>query len=225
MDDIKLNDWQRILIGEAPVEFLLEVLLRTIIIYLFLLVILRLMGKRMTGQLTISEMAVMITLGAIVSAPMQIPDRGILQGIVILVCALTFQRGLNFLGFKSSKAEAIIQGKESILVEDGILKTEEMRKAKISKQQLYAALRNARIYNLGEVERAYLESCGLISIFTFNETKRGLPIFPVSDEGIKKQNDYTEHFFVCENCGKTENDEKATANACPNCHHKNWKII
>lgn len=113
IDEIKLNDWQRILVGEAPVEFLLEVLFRTIIIYFFLLVVLRLMGKRMTGQLTISEMAVMVTLGAIVSAPMQIPDRGIIPGIIILICALTFQRGVNLLGFTSSKIETAIQGEAS----------------------------------------------------------------------------------------------------------------
>ena len=94
-EEIKPWDWQRIFLGEAPAEFLLEVLIRTIVIYLVLLVVLRLLGKRMDGQLTLTEMAVMITLGAIVSVPMQIPDRGILMGVVALVCALIFQRGWN----------------------------------------------------------------------------------------------------------------------------------
>ena len=77
-EEIHRGDWHRILIGTAPTEFLLEVLIRTIIIYLFLLVTLRLMGKRMGGQLTISELAVMLTLGAIVSVAMQIPEKGLL---------------------------------------------------------------------------------------------------------------------------------------------------
>jgi hypothetical protein len=54
----------------------------------FLLYILRWLGKRMSGQLTIMELSVMLTLGAIVSASMQIPDHGILEGVLLLLCAL-----------------------------------------------------------------------------------------------------------------------------------------
>jgi len=82
-EEINWDDWLRILIGTAPAEFLLEVLISTIIIYLFVLLTLRLMGKRMGGQLTISELVVMLRLGAIVSVPMQIPDKGLLQGIIV----------------------------------------------------------------------------------------------------------------------------------------------
>ena len=60
--DLRLGDIQRILFGEAPPQFLLEVLIRTVIIFLALLVFLRLIGKRMGGVLTISELAVMLTL-------------------------------------------------------------------------------------------------------------------------------------------------------------------
>ena len=76
-EDIHLGDLARILFGEAPPLFLLEVFVRTLIVYVFLLYILRWLGKRMSGQLTIMELSVMLTLGAIVSASMQIPDHGI----------------------------------------------------------------------------------------------------------------------------------------------------
>lgn len=72
-EDIQPWDWQRIFLGEAPPEFLVEILIRTLIIYIALMIIVRLMGKRMGGQLTISELAVMVTLGAIVAPAMQIP--------------------------------------------------------------------------------------------------------------------------------------------------------
>src|SRR5690554_2634268 len=153
-DEIKLNDWYRIFIGEAPTEFLLEVFIRTVILYIVLLIILRLMGKRMTGQITISEMAVMITLGAIVSAPMQVPDKGIVQGIVILFCALAFQRGLNFWTVKSRKAEALVLGDVCLLVRDGRIDVDQLKKEKMSRQQLFAMLRNNNFFSLGQVERA-----------------------------------------------------------------------
>ena len=76
-EDIQPWDWQRILFGQAPPEFLIEVFLRTTLIYLALLVVTRALGKRMGGQLSISELAVMVTLGAIVSPAMQIPQLGL----------------------------------------------------------------------------------------------------------------------------------------------------
>jgi hypothetical protein len=55
-EDIHLGDWARILFGEAPPIFLLEVFIRTLIVYVFLLYILRWLAKRMSGQLTIMEL-------------------------------------------------------------------------------------------------------------------------------------------------------------------------
>jgi len=94
-ENIKIGDWQRILFGDAPPEFLIEVFLRTLVVYLSLLVALRLMGKRMTGQLSSAEMAVMVTLGAIVAVPMQLADRGVLLGLLVLLCALLFHQALT----------------------------------------------------------------------------------------------------------------------------------
>src|SRR5947199_10814271 len=91
---IQLKDIQRILLGNAPLEFLAEVLIRTIITYLSLLVIVKFLGKRMSGQLTITELAIAIMLGAIVAPPMETPERGILQGIMILVLVLAYHQGL-----------------------------------------------------------------------------------------------------------------------------------
>jgi hypothetical protein len=56
-EDIHLSDWSRLLLGEAPPLFLLEVFVRTLVIYVFLLFILRWLGKRMSGQLIIMELS------------------------------------------------------------------------------------------------------------------------------------------------------------------------
>src|SRR5437868_15213188 len=113
-DEIHLSDWQRILFGNAPAAFLGEIVVRTIFMFVVLLIIMRLMGKRMNARINLTEMAVMLTLGGIVSLPMQVPDRGLLQGTLILVCALAFERGINWLGFKSAKVEALVHGKMSL---------------------------------------------------------------------------------------------------------------
>ncbi len=180
-EEIFLGDWKRILLGNAPWEFMLEVFFRTVIIYLALIVIMRLLGKRMNAQLTISELAVMITLGGIVSVPMQIPDRGILVSFIILLCALFFQRGLNWLAFKYRKVEVATQGDLQTMVKEGCLDLEEMTKARISKEQLFANLRSQNIKHLGQVKRVYLEGCGMFTVFRQSDTRPGLSILPEKD--------------------------------------------
>jgi uncharacterized membrane protein YcaP (DUF421 family) len=89
-------------------------------------------GKRMSGQLTIMEMAVMLALGAIVAVAMQVPDCGILLSVTVLLCTITFQRGFAWLGFKNANAEKLIQGDLSVLVKDGVLQLAEMQRCRIS---------------------------------------------------------------------------------------------
>ena len=221
-EDIKLSDFQRILFGEAPPEFLIEVLIRTLIIFVALLVFLRLIGKRMGGVLTISELAVMLTLGAILAVPMQVPDRGILQGIVILITVLILQRGFNLLEFKSNKVEQVTQGEMTMLVKDGTIKTGNMMKSRISKQQVFSQLRKNNIHNLGKVKRMYLEACGIFSIYEFEDNRPGLSVLPPTDKGIYElRQDRGSDAMSCCNCGNTIPERKAES-ACQICGSKEW---
>jgi uncharacterized membrane protein YcaP (DUF421 family) len=224
-EDILLTDVKRILLGEAPPEFLLEVFVRTLLIYIILLFIVRWLGKRMNGQLTIMEMTVMLTLGAIVSAPMQAPDRGILQGLLLLLCTVLFQRGISYLGVINGRIEDITQGKASMLVKNGVLQLDEMEKATISRQQVFSQLRQEKIFNLGMVDRVYIEACGIFSIFKAQDPGPGLPIYPPDDKEIHQT---AEHSFTpnpvvllaCINCGYVKPESEPAH--CNNCQHNDW---
>jgi len=182
--EVELWDWHRILVGDAPNFYLVEVIFRTALIYLALLITLNLMGKRMGGQLTLTEMAVMVTLGALVAVPMQIYDRGLLMGITALVVALLFQRGFNYAGVKNENFEHISQGQLSLLVKDGVFEQEQMKKARISQTQIMSVLRAEKIYNLNQVRRLYLEACGIFSIYENKEAEMDNDkyLFPDKDE-------------------------------------------
>jgi uncharacterized membrane protein YcaP (DUF421 family) len=220
--DIIPGDWYRILFGETPAIFLVEIFLRTILMYAALIIIVRMMGKRMGGQLTISELAVMITLGAIVSPGMQMPQTGILLCTTILICALLFQRGLNLLEYKSERFERITQGKLSILVKNGVMQLDEMRRTKVSRQQLFAALRSQQVYNLGDVARVYLESCGLFSIYQEPERRPGLLLFPPDDALIIGFGQRTlDDDIACANCGFTPEEPNRNVN-CRECGADQW---
>lgn len=163
--EVELWDWHRILIGDAPAIYLVEVFVRTVIIYVALLVTINLMGKRMGGQLTLTEMAVMVTLGALVAVPMQIYDRGLLMGLTALVVAIIFQRGFNWVGIKYTKFEKLSQGEVSLLIKDGEFEQDQMKKARISQTQLISILRNEQVTHISQVRRLYLEASGLFSLY------------------------------------------------------------
>jgi uncharacterized membrane protein YcaP (DUF421 family) len=221
-EEIHWADWHRIFLGTAPMEFLLEALIRTIIMYLILLIVLRLLGKRMGGQLTISELAVMLTLGAIIAVPMQVPEKGILQGILVLFCALVFQRGVNYLGLKSRKMERFIQGGEELLIKDGVMVIDQLRKMKISREQMAAELRSKGIFNLGEVSRVYIEACGLFSIYKMEKAKPGLELNPPEDKAAATEFNLSSGVFVCWQCGNAANQLTGTVHACSNCGASEW---
>jgi uncharacterized membrane protein YcaP (DUF421 family) len=221
-EEIHWADWYRILMGPAPAEFLLEVFIRTILMYLVLLVVLRFLGKRMGGQLTISELAVMLTLGAIISVPMQVPDKGLLQGILVLIGALLFQRGITYLSVKYLKVERVTEGRESVLVKDGVLLYNKLHDLRISRDQMLAMLRNEKIYNLGEVRRVYLEACGLFSIFKFSEPKPGLALLPPGDADAATTFSTHTGIAVCNRCGTVAIPENDIRSACKNCSANEW---
>ncbi|MDB5246468.1 MAG: hypothetical protein JWQ40_862 [Segetibacter sp.] len=221
-EEIHLGDIKRWLFGQTPPQFMWEVALRTVLIFIILLLAVHLMGKRMSGQITLTELAVMITLGAIVSPVMQLPDRGIFFGVVVLAVAVVFQRGINYLGFKNEKVEKLTQGEMSLLIKDGKLVLEEMAKTNLTKQQVFAMLREKKIQNLGKVKRAYLEACGVFSIFESDETKLGLPVLPASDPVIKSiLGESPDSIMACCNCGHVQTTSGKDSR-CDLCNAAEW---
>jgi uncharacterized membrane protein YcaP (DUF421 family) len=152
-EDISISDIQRILLGDAPVEFLLEVLIRSVISYIVLLVVMKLLGKRMSGKLTNTEMAVMLMLGAIISSAMLIPDRGIVESCFVLFLILIFQRLFTLWSVKDRKIEKTTLGTTTLIISNGIIQKEFMKKELLSQNQLFRKLRAMSIKQLGEIKR------------------------------------------------------------------------
>jgi uncharacterized membrane protein YcaP (DUF421 family) len=221
-EEIHLDDWQRILLGQAPLEFLLEAALRTLVVYLVLLATMRLLGKRMNGQLSVSELSVMIMLGGIVSVPMQIPDRGILQGALVLVCILGLFRFINWLAFRSRTIERLTRGDLRIVVTDGMLDLSAMADTKLSREQLFANLRAAKMQHLGQLKRVYLESNGEFSIYPQTPPRPGLSILPDKDDAIHHAEPAADGQRACERCGYTQPAPAGAPPQCPRCGHHYW---
>ncbi len=221
-EEIRLDDWYRILFGQAPPEFLLEVLFRAIIIYFFMLVLIRFLGKRMSGQLTLTEMSVMLTLGAIVSPSLEAPERGILLGIFAMLCTLTFQRGTTWLAFRNKTVEHATQGEPTRLIKDGILDLGNLADTRISRQQIFAQLRGQNIYNVSQVKRLYLEAAGDFSIYQADDKRPGLSTLPTDEDPVIRQiQPYADDTMACTSCANTTKVDKA-AEPCTVCGAEAW---
>ncbi|UYQ95627.1 DUF421 domain-containing protein [Chitinophaga horti] len=220
--EIFFDDIQRWLFGLSSPEFLIEIFFRTILIYLLLLLTVRLLGSRMAAQSTVTEMAVMITLGAIVSPVMQISQRGLVFGIVALVCALLFQRGLNFWAYKNSKIETLTQGRTHMLVLNGRINLPELQRSRVTRQQLFALLRGEEVYTLGDVERAYMEACGILTIFKMKKPQAGLAVMPPADKSMLGELFRENEQSACGNCGHTQPVSQPQEH-CPVCTLASWE--
>jgi len=217
-EEIHLYDIRRILFGDSPPEILLEVMMRSFILYVALMIVVRLLGKRTNSILTITERAVFITLGAIVAMPMHGPKHGILIGIVVLLTVLVLQRSFTRSFFISLKWENKMQGTVSILVKNSVLNIKQMERLMISRQQLFELLREREIRHLGQVKRAYIEASGTISVYQNEPPKPGLSIFPVDD--IEKIIAKEEKSRTCTWCGTVL--LSTSPGKCPECQHEHW---
>ena len=111
----------RLLLGESPALFLVEVVVRMTVLYALLLFMMRLMGRRMAAQLSLSELAVILTLGAALGMPVQVVEAGLLPVVVILTVAVLFQRGLSRLGVDSPWLERATLGGVHVILRDGVI--------------------------------------------------------------------------------------------------------
>jgi uncharacterized membrane protein YcaP (DUF421 family) len=213
-EEIHLDDIPRILFGNGPPEFLLEVAVRSVIMYAALVLIVRLLGKRTNSLLTITERAIFITLGAIVSQPMQGPPNGIVNVILALTCMLLFQRMLTLTFFKSLRWQQLMQGKVHLIVKDSVIDLRELHRIDVTRNQLFELLRNREIRHLGQLDRVYLEACGTLSLYPAETVRPGLSILRTAEaeELIRTAPDES----VCAACGNSLPD----ASECGNCGHK-----
>lgn len=220
-EDIRLDDWTRILLGEAPAAFLVEVFIRSLLTYIILLVVLKLLGKRMSGKLTHTEMAVTLMFGAVVSSAMQIPDRGIVESCFVLLLIIIFQQLLARWTIRNPGLEKTTFGEMTLLVSDGVLQNRNLDRENISRDQLLRRLRSKHIRQLGELQRVYLETSGSFSLFKYKDPRPGLAVFPDEDEPVHAILRDNPDQKACWHCGKLHNDPAPVS--CSNCGQQRFE--
>ena len=176
---------------------MLTIIIRTIFIYVFLTVIIRIMGKRQLGELDVGELVITILLSEIASLPITNPEKPLLDAIIPIAILAALEILTSALILKIPALKKFLSSKPSILIFHGKVDKKALKKVRISIEDLLSQIRQNGIFELDEVDYAILEENGKMSIipkaknrqpdmsdFKFNVEDSGIMHLIVSDGKI-----------------------------------------
>jgi uncharacterized membrane protein YcaP (DUF421 family) len=172
MEKIEPFDWYRIFIGrENDALFLLEIGFRVAFIYLFAVLIMRIMGKRGNRSLSMFENVLIIALGSAIGDSMFYPKVPLIYACIVIIIIVGISRYIQYLQIRVKKINTFLDGKPAVLIKNGEIQVSGLKDTRIREEELYGMLRVGGIRNLGEVEFAILERTGELSIFKYIKDK------------------------------------------------------
>lgn len=180
---------------------MLVVFIRALILYLIVVVVMRIMGKRQIGQLQPYELAVAIMISELAAVPMQNTGIPLIDGIIPILTILLAQIIFSFASLKSVKLRALICGKPNVLIENGKINEKNLRKEMYTLNELLEQLRINNVSNIADVEFAILETNGQLSVITKSQKRplnaedlniptkyEGLPLDLIVDGAVMYEN-------------------------------------
>jgi uncharacterized membrane protein YcaP (DUF421 family) len=217
-------DWNNIFLGELDWLFVVEILLRSIIMFTSVIVFLRLSGKKGVRQLSLFEVAIIISLGSAVGDPMFNRENPIVPALIVMVAIILFYLAITWLAVKSERFESILEGDPIYIIEDGVFDLKDGRKHTIAKDEFFAEMRQENIEHVGQVRQAILETNGKMSFLFYSEddVKPGLPIWPKLYVNKVKNISAVDN-YACGFCGNIEKIESGTR-TCNRCDKDEWVL-
>ena len=154
---------------------MLNTFVRVSIIYLVVLIVMRLMGKREISQMQPFELVIAIMIADLASVPMADTGIPIFNGIIPILALLLFQLIISLINLKSITLRKIVCGKPRMLIYRGKIDDGALKKEKITINELQERLRQNNIFSIGDVEYAILETSGQISVIQKPEKRTTIP--------------------------------------------------
>jgi uncharacterized membrane protein YcaP (DUF421 family) len=149
---------------------LLEIILRTVVVYLVILVGLRLSGKREIGQMTVFDLVVLLLISNAVQNAMVGPDTSLTGGVLAAVVLLVLNLLISRLRLTSPRMRHLVEGTPTLLILHGQVVPEHMRREGIDEESLMAAVREHGVAEISGVEMGVLEIDGSISVVPVGES-------------------------------------------------------
>ncbi len=225
-------DLGRMLFGDEPPLFLLEIAVRTVIIYGYTLLLIRWIGSRSIAQLSLVEFLLVIALGSAVGDAMFYPDVPLVHCMIVITLVVLLDKALSHAVARYPRLEDAIEGKSIELMRDGIINCAVLERINFGHDELFEQLRLKDVKQTGEVEAAYLETNGTISAFRQSRAKvrPGLSIEPPWDVREPREiragdESGAAHLLACSRCATVV--EVPGGSRVPACHHckgKTWHV-
>ncbi len=162
---------------------MITTVLRTTIIYFFVVLILRLMGKRQIGELEPSELVVTIIISEMAAMPITNPGFPLLGSILAILILVVLEIFLSYFAYRSTKIRTVFYGRPSMFFENGRLNQQEMRRQRFNVADLMEEIRNNGAISLNQVEYVLMETNGKVSVILKTENS---PVTP-ADLQIKTE--------------------------------------
>ena len=171
--------------------------IRTIILYLCVVVAVRLMGKRQIGDLQPAEFVVTFLIAELAAIPMQDMNIPMLSGLIPIFTLAALELTVSFIMLKNVKIRKLLTGKPLVIIKDGQLLTDEMTKARLTTEDLMEEMREQGVFHIEHISYAILETNGKLSILqkpaqlpvtasamNQNPPDDGMPVVVISDGDI-----------------------------------------
>ncbi|MCK8826330.1 DUF421 domain-containing protein [Natroniella acetigena] len=180
------------------------VIIRTIILYTIVFLTFRVMGKRQIGELQPYELAITIMISALAAIPMQDTDIPLINSLTPIILIFSTQIYMSAITTKSTTGRRLICGKPTILIENGQIVEGELNKSRININELLEELRIKGYPDISEVEFAFIETNGALSIIPKSQKR------PVTPEDLNIDTDYEgiPHPIIIDGQIHTKNLEK-----------------
>lgn len=175
--------------------------LRTVVLYLLLVVVIRLMGKRQIGQMEVSEFVVTMLVANLACLPMQDTSAPLYTGVVPILTVLVVEWLLSVLCMRSIFLRRWLCGKPVILIENGRILQKNLKRTRVTIDELTELLREKDFLNLKSIQFAILETSGRVSVFPYPKERpatageagispeaQRLPVTIISDGKLLRQN-------------------------------------
>ena len=150
-----------------------ELILRALIVYVFLIVLLRLTGKRQVGQLAPFDLVLLLMLSNAVQDSINGGDNSLLGGLVSATALVIINGMVSWATWRSKRFEVLVEGRPQILIHNGHLFEDVMTSARLTHHELNAALRQSGCTCVDDVRSAVLENNGSISVIARQADRTG----------------------------------------------------
>ena len=144
-----------------------NIVIKTVIIYVLIIVSIRIMGKKQVGQLQSYELAITILIAEVGATPMASPESPLILGIVPALTLLFLYYLITYISLKSEKVRELLCGKPSLIIYNGQINEKELRRLNYNLNDLLEQIRSSGVSSIADIHYALLETNGSLSVFQY----------------------------------------------------------